>query len=182
MHPAQRSRALEQFLKRSGVREPEQTHISCAEALGFSEKPSAKANFPGGATIARQYDRLVVLNGDSDLEPGTLPNPGVVDLPGLRVICEPAEEFINTPDALTVSPVGTITLRSRQAGDRICLSAGTKSLKKLFIDRKIPAHERGRIPVVCDAQGILGVYTIGADRMRKTGENLVTIRFVKTEK
>ena len=182
MHPAQRSRALEQFLKRSGVREPEQTHISCAEALVFSEKPSAKANFPGGATIARQYDRLVVLNGDSDLEPVTLPNPGVVDLPGLRVICEPAEEFINTPDAFTVSPVGTITLRSRQAGDRICLSAGTKSLKKLFIDRKIPAHERGRIPVVCDAQGILGVYTIGADRMRKTGENLVTIRFVKTEK
>ena len=179
MHPAQRSRALEQFLKKNGVREPEQIHISAAEGLIFSGKPSAKANFPGGVTIARQYDRLVVLEEDSPLEAVVLPNPGMAELPGLQVICEPAKEPVNTPDAFTVSPVGVITLRPRQPGDTIRLSGGTKSLKKLFIDRKLPAAERSRIPVVCDEQGILGVYTIGADRMRTAGENPVTIRFIK---
>ena len=179
MHPAQRSRVLEQFLKKNGVREPEQIHISAAEGLVFSGKPSAKANFPGGVTIARQYDRLVVLEEDSPLEAVVLPNPGMAELPGLQVICEPAKEPVNTPDAFTVSPVGVITLRPRQPGDTIRLSGGTKSLKKLFIDRKLPAAERSRIPVVCDEQGILGVYTIGADRMRTAGENPVTIRFIK---
>ncbi len=179
MHPAQRSRALEQFLKKNGVREPEQIHISAAEGLIFSGKPSAKANFPGGVTIARQYDRLVVLEKDTPMEAVVLPNPGMAELPGLQVICEPAKELVNTPDAFTVSPVGVITLRPRQPGDTIRLSGGTKSLKKLFIDRKLPAAERSRIPVVCDEQGILGVYTIGADRMRTAGENPVTIRFIK---
>lgn len=183
MHPAQRSRALEQFLKKSGVREPEETHIRAAEALVFSEKPSARASFPGGVTITRRYDRMEVLPDDAPLEPAVLPNPGTVDLPGLRVICEPAEQLINTPDAFTVLTQGRITLRPRQPGDAIHLSGGTKSLKKLFIDRKIPASQRNRIPVVCDEQGILGVYSIGADPDRTAeGKNAVTIRFEKTKK
>ena len=77
---------------------------------------------------------------------------------------------LNTADTFTVRPEGTLTVRSRQSGDRIRLSGGTKSLKKLFIDRKIPAPERDRIPVLCDEEGILGIYGIGVhgDRMAKT--------------
>ena len=56
-----------------------------------------------------------------------------------------------------------------------------KSLKKLFIDRKIPAAQRQQIPVVCDDTGVLGVYTIGSNWDRTAGENLVTIRFENTE-
>ena len=47
MAPAVRTRALEKFLKDSGVKEPEAVHIRQAEALVFSENPSARANFPG---------------------------------------------------------------------------------------------------------------------------------------
>jgi tRNA(Ile)-lysidine synthase len=43
------------------------------------------------------------------------------------------------------------------------LSGGTKSLKKLFIDRKIPASQRDQIPVVYDDAGIIGVYGIGVN-------------------
>lgn len=180
MPKAQRSRCLDAFLKKSGVPEPEDAHISQAEALVFSDKPSVRAAFPGGVTIARNYDRLEVLERKTAPEAVTLPCPGEVDYFGIHVTCHPAEEIIHTPDAFTVHPTGPITLRPRQSGDSIRLSGGSKSLKKLFIDRKIPAAQRAFLPVVCDEAGILGVYTIGVN-MDRAAENLpaVTIRFEK---
>jgi len=71
-----------------------------------------------------------------------------------------------------------VILRSRRSGDAIRLSGGTKSLKKLFIDRKIPAAIRDRIPVLCDEQGILGVCSIGVDRNRAAQAlPAITVRF-----
>ena len=177
MPKALRSRALEAFLKENGVREPEDAHISMAESLLFSDKPSARASFPGGVIIAREYDALVCLPKRDTLEETVLTCPGEMLLPGLQILCEPASERINTPDAFTVCPVGEIRIRARKSGDSIRLSGGSKSLKKLFIDRKIPAAQRQQIPVVCDDAGILGVYTIGANWDRTAGETAVTIRF-----
>ena len=183
LHSAQRSRVLEAFLRRSGVREPEESHILQVEALIFSEKPSAKAGFPGSVTIARNYDRLEVLTKENPLE--TVELKDTLDLPqlGLRVTCTPAEKIINTPDTFTVYPRGAITLRPRQSGDTIRLPGGSRSLKKLFVDRKIPASQRDRIPVIADGQGVLGVYGIGTNLDRAAQEiPALTIRFIKTEK
>jgi tRNA(Ile)-lysidine synthase len=177
-----RSRALEAFLKESGVKEPEDVHIALAESLVFSDKPSAKASFPGGVTIARNYDRLEALELETVPEEILLSCPGEAELPGLRIVCAPASEPVNTPEAVTVCPVGQIRIRCRKSGDSIRLSGGSKSLKKLFIDRKIPAARRQQIPVVCDDAGILGVYSIGANLDRTAeAENAVTIRFQNTE-
>lgn len=183
MHPALRSRCLERFLKASGVKEPEETHIALVEALVFSDKPSARADLPGGITITRCYDRLEVLAKDAPPETVVLECPGEAVFSGMRVTCFAAQQIINTPDTFTVIPTGNLTLRTRQSGDSIRLSGGTKSLKKLFIDRKIPAADRNRIPVVCDEQGILGVYNIGTnlDRIADTLP-AVTIRFDILEK
>lgn len=183
MPKAQRSRCLEAFLKQSGVKEPEDVHISLAESLVFSDRPSARAAFPGGVTIARKYDRLEKLEEKAPPDAMVLPCPGEATLPGLRVTCMPAAEIINTPDVFTVHPLGDILLRSRQSGDRMRLSGGTKPLKKLYIDRKIPAAQRPHIPVVCDEAGILGVYSIGVNTDRAAQAlPAVTIRFEKTEK
>jgi tRNA(Ile)-lysidine synthase len=49
-----------------------------------------------------------------------------------------------------------LVLRGRQAGDRIRLAGGSRSLKRLLIDRRVPAAERSRIPVlVSDESRIL---------------------------
>ena len=167
LHPAIRSRYLERFLKENGVREPEQTHIRQVESLVFSDRPSAQAQLPGGICVGRCYDRLEILSQDALPEEKTLPYHGEATFGPYRVICSPAEEIINSSDTFTVCPVGNIRIRSRQSGDAIRLSGGTKSLKKLFIDRKIPASRRNYLPVLADDSGILGVYEIGAsiDRM-----------------
>lgn len=165
MSPALRSRALSRFLKENGVLEPERSHIRAVEALVFSEKPSARADLPGGVTVGREYDRLVALENsvapeEVKLLPGdrlTLPQWGMV------VSYGPAEEIMNTKEVFTVNAAGPVVLRPRQSGDSIRLNAGTCTLKKLFIDRKIPAHQRQRIPVLVDQQGVLGVWGIGAN-------------------
>ena len=183
MAPALRSRALEQFLKRSGVKEPEDTHIRAAEALVFSQRPSARAAFPGGVTIARRYDRLEVLTQAKALDRMELVCPGETWVPGYRITCTEAETLINTGDTFTVCPKGPVSLRSRQSGDRIRLPGGSKSLKKLFIDRRIPASERDRIPVLCDGEGILGVFGIGVHPDRAAKDlPAVTIRIEKRER
>ena len=182
MRPALRSRVLERFLKESGVREPEAAHIAQAEALLFSDKPSARAVFPGSVTVGRQYDRLVRLDTAEELSTVLLNCPGVTELPqwGLRVICEPARTMEAACDTFPVCPEGQMVLRPRQAGDAIRLSGGSKSLKKLFIDRKIPASQRDRLPVIADEAGILGVYGIGVNLDRRA-ESLPAVR-IKIEK
>ena len=183
MHPAVRSRILERFVKESGVREPEQNHIGAVDNLIFSEKPSARVSLPGGITIARNYNALQKLSQKQACGTVILPCPGEAEFGDYRVICETAEEVINAPDAFAVRPEGTILLRSRESGDSIRLSGGTKSLKKLFIDRKIPASERNALPVVCDEEGILGVCGIGVnlDRAAKSLPAM-TVRFVKNRR
>ena len=157
MAPSVRARALEKFLKDSGVKEPEAVHIRQAEALVFSENPSARANFPGGLIIGRKYDILTVVSTNT----GEIP---------YRISCTAAEEIINTTDTFTVVPVGSVYIRSRQAGDSMRLPGGTKTLKKILIDRKIPAAERSLVPVLCDDLGILAVGGIGVNLDRVATE------------
>lgn len=165
MPQALRSRAISGFLKENGVPEPERSHIRLVEALVFSDKPSAKVNLPGGVTVGRNYDLLEIV-GEQEPLPAVQLHPGdAVELPqwGISVSYTAAEEMVNTKDTFTVNTAGPVTLRPRQAGDAIRLNAGTCSLKKLFIDRKIPARQRNRIPVLADGQGVVGVFGIGAD-------------------
>ncbi len=155
LSPVIRGRMLERFLKENGVPEPEAEHIALAESLVFSEKPSARGDFPGGVTIAREYEKLVAKH------------PSVT---GVHIRITEAETIENSPHCFTVWPQGEIRVRTRQAGDEIRLAGGTRSLKKLFIDRKIPAHLRDQIPVVVDDRGILGVYSIGTNLDRAAQE------------
>ena len=52
---------------------------------------------------------------------------------------------------------GELVVRPRRAGDVISLSAGRKSLKKLFIDSHVPREERNRIPVLVSSDLVLWV-------------------------
>ena len=166
MHAAIRKRMLERFLKENGVKEPEAQHIALAEELVFSSKPSARAQFPGGVTLSRNYDRLEVLRENLALPTVELPKNGTLEIPGFRVTVGPAQEIVHSETIFTVQPTGKLMLRCRSAGDEISLSGGTKSVKKLFIDRKIPAHQRLQIPVIADDAGIVGIYGIGTNKTR----------------
>ncbi len=164
MQPALRRRTLAAFLERSGVTEPERSHVDLVEKLVFSRNPSAKADLPGGVCVARSYGSLEVYTAMESAEDIALKCPGTTEAPeyNLRITCAPTEEIFCKMDRFTVSPMGKLVLRARKTGDQITLKGGTKSLKKLFIDRKIPVKDRNAVPVLADDRGVLAVYGIGA--------------------
>ena len=176
---ALRSRALVSLLQEAGLPEPNASHIAQAEALVFTEKPSAFARFPGGVILRRNYLRLEYGDVLPSLTPTPLRPGEPVTLPdGTLVRLEPATGGENTPYSFEICPSGDIFLRSRQPGDELTTHSGTKSLKKRFIDRKIPAGLRPAVAVAADEQGILGVCGFGPHLPRTAGEHPVRIRFV----
>jgi len=167
MEPALRRRALAAYLRHIGVKEPEAKHIQQAENLVLCGNPSAHARFPGGVVLRRSYDALLGNRAVEELKTRILLPGQTLDLPeaGLRVSCREGEQ-----EGLRIYTDGTILVRSRQPGDEITLPGGTKALKKLFIDRKIPQHLRSTIPVAADEAGVLAVYGIGTNQARTAGK------------
>jgi len=175
-----RSRVIGNFLRAGGVKEPEAEHIAAVQRLVDSAKPSAKAMMRDGIVVSRRYDELEILQNVVTLPDTIISCPGEINMEdiSLRVVCEPAVTQVDSENAFTVIPQGDIVIRSRRAGDSIRLFGGTKDLKKLFIDRKLPASQRMQTPVISDDRGVLGVYGFGVNRQRLAfGENAVLIRF-----
>lgn len=174
--PAIRSRVLAQMLLDAGVKEPEAAHIQTMEQLVFADNPSARACFPGGVTIARNYDSLQPLSEEIRLQTQELSCPGSCSLQGVQILCAPNDSNERTTTSFSVTPKGKIVVRARQTGDVIRLSGGTKSLKKLFIDQKIPASQRSSVAVIADDAGVLGVVGFGGNLDRISCEGTVRIQ------
>lgn len=180
MEPSLRRRTLERFLKAQGVREPEQIHILQAEQLLYHWSPSASMQFPGGVTIGRQYDCLVRLECAPELPETRLSVPGEICIGGKRFVSEYAIDLEERPDSVLVCPVGALIVRSRRSGDTMRLPGGTRSLKKMYIDRKIPASQRAAVPVLADDRGVLAVFGIGTD-IRFHPDSLPAVRVTLIE-
>ncbi len=130
-----RRRAIRDLL--SEVKKCSAAHILAVENLIFSDDPSARVTLPG-ITVFREYDRLVTAADftPATFRPVTLPCPGSVTVEELNLTfhCREAGD--------------PITIRPRKAGDTVALPGGRKTVKKLFIDRKIPAKDRECVPIL----------------------------------
>ena len=179
MEPAAQTRSLARLLERNGVREPQRRHIELARRLVYADNPSAWAVFPGDVRLRRSYDRLVREQPLPPWEGLEIPGFGVYSIPqlGLTVTVCPAETMERERNVLRVNAVFPIRLRPRREGDRLRLPGGSKTVKKLLIDRKIPAVQRCRLPVAEDDQGILGAAGLGCEESRRSGLPAVELRF-----
>ena len=74
-----------------------------------------------------------------------------------------------------------ITVRSRETGDVLSLPGGRKTLKRLMIDRKIPAERRAFLPVLASGGQVLAVYGLGvsAPFLPRTGSPVLVIEFTE---
>ena len=73
---------------------------------------------------------------------------------------------------------GEYTVRARRTGDVIRLPGRpAKTLKKLMIERKIPAHLRDFLPVVAGARGVAAAAGIGPHQgaLARPGESALYI-------
>lgn len=74
---------------------------------------------------------------------------------------------------------GVAFLRSRKDGDKADIHGGTKTLKKLFNEEKIPAELRDGIAVVADSAGVVWVEGLGAAHRARLSDSTKTVAVVK---
>lgn len=75
---------------------------------------------------------------------------------------------------------GTFTVRSRSDGDKIKLKGGgSKKLKELFIDMKIPQNRRSRIPVILKGDEVIFVPPLRKTPRYAPNENTKTYLVIK---
>ncbi|QAS52719.1 tRNA lysidine(34) synthetase TilS [Halobacillus litoralis] len=127
------------------------------------EKPNATLDFPQGLKVTRAYDEIT-LSFHAAQEPEAFSytfQPGEeANLPdGSLVIaewteeCESAGRYVHLCDSHHVKL--PLVVRTRKDGDRMRLKGmrGSKKVKDIFIDQKVPARLRDTWPIVTDQTG-----------------------------
>jgi tRNA(Ile)-lysidine synthase len=139
-------------------------HISSFLTFLERKDPSGSLDFPNGLKIIRSYDCCTFTFQEERMDQYhfKLEIPSVLSLPnGHAIISEVWEHY---PKELTGNDVFIIDsesvslplhVRTRRAGDRMTLKGtnGTKKIKDIFIDAKIPLAERETWPIVEDGTG-----------------------------
>ncbi|MCL2401017.1 MAG: tRNA lysidine(34) synthetase TilS [Oscillospiraceae bacterium] len=152
-------------------------HVKAVLKLGDEDRsnPSGSISLPG-MVVYRDYGYLVFDNGthvSDGFMPVYLEDGGCQTIPALclKISCQSVvydDKIGNVNKSFTSflfkfdDLCGTIVVRPRAIGDTIKLSGGTKSLKKLFIERKVPRLSRSLTPVIADDAGVLAVYGVAA--------------------
>lgn len=136
-----------------------------------SAKPSARLTLAQGVTAQRSYQTLLLTRERErqPFAPVTLRAGEQITLPQRTLRCElarcPAGKF-NRPNEYYIrgDEQTTLVVRPRQTGDAITLpSRGRKTLKKLFIEHKLPQRERDQIAVLSISGQLAAVDGFGAD-------------------
>lgn len=169
-------------------------HLKAIVDLATGEDPSAVAFLPHGRLVQRVYKDLLFTTQSEPLPPFS-PTPlnldGETAPEGTPWRCRcwattcPAEGEPGVLYLAREAVEGELVLRPRQTGDEIALPrrGGTKTVKKLFIDEKVPRRDRERVPVLADGAGVLAVAGFGADqsRLAQPGQPAYALIFWKKE-
>jgi len=157
------------------------THVDAIFNLLRSGNPSARLNLPGGLFLVREYGRVYL--GNRTLAP-PLPGwelpvfgPGTLVVPDAGValkfrIIEDRNEvprFLDGRRTVVFDADAVpfpLTIRSPRPGDRFRPwgMEGTRRLKKVLIDLKVPVAQRHRIPLVVKGDAILWIPGIRRSR------------------
>jgi tRNA(Ile)-lysidine synthase len=160
-----------------------------------------KLMLPNGVAVFNNYgDISIYIHGVQDeaarnIEDVFKLRMGVNELKnlGLRVTieqisdeedCRSKNEFIKCFDSSKVN--GDITLRFRKPGDKFNPLGmdGSKKLKDIFIDMKVPQDKRDKTPLICfggNIAWIVGYKTSDGSKTDKLTKNIIKIRVEREE-
>lgn len=176
-------------------------HVEAVRSLIRGDSPAA-VQVPGavarreGAAIRIEPDRR--LDADGAVFEARLPVPGEVALPVGGLVVSAGHGRVGADSAPPLGPLGAtghqvalqgvdasfLVVRNRRPGDAIrpLGAPGRRKVQDVFVDRKVPRHERDRVPLVVDDRGRI-LWVVGhtiADEFRVTSPGarvlLLTVR------
>ena len=138
-------------------------HIDQVFSIIHHREPSGKLDFPNGLKVIRSYLQLTFQFQLIKAKPYSLKivEPGMVILPNggsIRIDYLDGEipEFHHPYTALFHVEVvkWPLVIRTRKIGDRMTLKGmqGSKKIKDIFIDQKVPVQDRDTWPVITDSE------------------------------
>jgi tRNA(Ile)-lysidine synthase len=177
LHLAVRARILRSLVARLG-RTLDERGTTLAVQFSSSGRSGGRVSLGGGVELRRRLDRLVLLRPTAAEPDRTLtipdvgPGRGTVRLAGRPIEISWARRGGEQEVAVETLELSAdrlpVVVRAPEPGDRIRLPGGTKKLKKLFLESRIPADRRAQVPVVVDAEGTI-VWVPGVARAVETG-------------
>lgn len=185
---ALQKRALRLIFRKFLPQDLSMAHIAAVQKLLTTERPSAQISLPRGLCARRNYDLLEVSVGGKaeTFRLFSLKIGESVDCPELKLkfsasITKNLQNFRNFSFQIAVKydmiAGHDVIVRPRAVGDKLTLSC-TKTLKKWCIEKKIPLHDRDRLPVVvCDGR-VVAVLGLGVDRrfLPQEGDTCLVLR------
>jgi tRNA(Ile)-lysidine synthase len=128
--------------------------------IDLAARPAASGRrvpLPGGRNAAIHFDEIRIGPAGPAVPPfdAALGVPGRAPLPdGRWVEARPLRR--RGPRAIGV-PAGPLTVRTRRPGDRVRSAGREMSLKRFLMDRRVPAADRDRLPVVASGRTVVWV-------------------------
>ncbi|MCC0696739.1 tRNA lysidine(34) synthetase TilS [Clostridioides sp. ES-S-0048-02] len=174
----------------------DQKHIEDIMSLESDSKVNKMITLPRNIFVYRKKDSIILTNEEIISEEiefyYNIPSNGFIKIKELKQIIETQVMSIdryksmkldNSSKGFDFNKVkGGIVIRSRRQGDKIKLAMGSKKVKDLFIDLKIPREERCKIPIITDSEGIIcvGDYKISENyKIDESTKEVLKINFNK---
>lgn len=149
----------------------DQKHIEDIIELECESKLNKMLNLPRGIFAYRRKNIIILTTKEIVSEEidfcYNIPSNGFIKIKELNLVLETQKMSIDRYKSIKLDKTskgfdfdkikGGIVVRSRKQGDKIKLAGGSKKVKDLFIDLKIPREDRCKVPVITDDEGILCV-------------------------
>jgi tRNA(Ile)-lysidine synthase len=162
-------------------------HIDQVFFIIHHPQPSGQLDFPNGLKVLRSYHSLSFQLQPRKVETYhfEMTEPGKILLPnGGEIRSEYVEGEIPVANSYTAlfntsSIKWPIIIRSRKIGDRMTMKGmqGSKKLKGIFIDQKVPVQDRNLWPVLTDKEGCI-IWLPGLKKSFFEGIDLVAKQYI----
>ena len=184
--PAIRSRLIRKAYQQLAGKRLAYHHIKAAEKL-LANQTGKQISLPGGILAEIQYDSFVmhpqssaektfsfaITDGFSHLFAET----------GFRISARLSSQKEAGKNLLSLPADGRITVRSRREGDSMQLpGTGSKKVKDIFIDKKIPRSMRNVWPFITYQDEIVWMAGFYKNEVRQNGKQYYIITIEKQER
>ena len=133
-------------------------HVNSIIKLIKSKRPNGTINLPGKIKIIKEYNKLKFITEIEHIVDYEIEISEMVDLPGGHHIMKVDSEDKNDNNVCRIlfeEIELPLYVRTRRLGDAMILKKinGKKKIKDIFIDSKVPLHQRDSWPIVVDSKG-----------------------------